>query len=505
MSALPAISLDRVQAVIDLLPALPLSVRYFDDFVDKYRCIRDLSANHLWLIETDGLKARIDFTGFGPFSPIMKHVFVDLLTRLDPASVSSCYYSAKRLVQRFDAAAVLGAMLLLEPFEYRAYWVNQLLPTLIAEEARALKAFLQSLCNLHLGSWRSDYSNYASLLPLPKADAYRIVRTGECFVPLDQQSLVIDYFDELTALITASPQQISTDELRDACILLVTFQHAFRPGQVARIRTADVRVHGTGAVHFSTLLTKKRMQSQRVRVNRRIKREWCPVFIEYRRRRDLGIALSDDVPDDSFFGLIPSAIGDRLQKLMQQVTGEDWTSTDLRHTAAQRLADAGVSHIGLSEFMGHSSIRTANVYFDTSPTQAQRVNQALGISPVYSTVVEVARTRTIDKGALLRLPPDQQIGGVPHGIPISGIGGCMVGQSLCSKNPILSCYTCRKFMPVRDTTIHRQVTEDLRPVVHEFAGASRGNDVSPAYTQLRLMLTAAERVIADIESGESAQ
>jgi hypothetical protein len=185
---------------------------------------------------------------------------------------------------------------------------------------------------------------------------------------------------------------------------------------------------------------------------------------------------------------------------MERITAEDWSATDLRHTAAQRLADAGVSHIVLSEFMGHSSVNTANVYFDSSPTQAQRVNQALAISPVYSAVAGVARTKTVNKAALLRLPPDRQIGGVPHGIPIAGIGACGMGQSLCTKNPVLSCYTCSRFMPVRDADIHRQVADDLRSVVLDFAGASRGHEISPAYTQLRRMLTAAERVAADIEA-----
>src|SRR6185437_11464434 len=153
-----------------------------------------------------------------------------------------------------------------------------------------------------------------------------------------------------------------------------------------------------------------------------IKREWCPIVIEYRRRRNLGLVPMDGMPIDSFFGLTPAKLSVRIRALVERITGTEWSATDLRHTAAQRLADAGVSHIALSEFMGHSDARTANIYFDTSPTQAQRVNQALGLSPIYATVAEVARTRTIDKAALLRLPPDKHIGGAPHGIPIAGIG-----------------------------------------------------------------------------------
>ncbi|HIE08596.1 MAG TPA: hypothetical protein EYP65_01970 [Armatimonadetes bacterium] len=53
--------------------------------------------------------------------------------------------------------------------------------------------------------------------------------------------------------------------------------------------------------------------------------------------------------------------------------------------------------LALTEFMVHASYRTANIYFDTSPTQAQRVNQAMAISPIYANVAKIARTRIIDK------------------------------------------------------------------------------------------------------------
>ena len=57
-------------------------------------------------------------------------------------------------------------------------------------------------------------------------------------------------------------------------------------------------------------------------------------------------------------------------------------------------------------------------------------------------------------------------------------------------------------MPVKDADIHDPVVESLRPIVLDFADASRGNDESPAYTQLRRTLTAAQRVAADIKAGE---
>ncbi|GAA0569650.1 hypothetical protein GCM10009099_04220 [Caenispirillum bisanense] len=492
--ATTAASHQQVTAIISALPPLPSAVRYYDDYFDTQRSIRHPGTKDQWEITTDGETHLIDFSIFGGLSLLMKHLVLWQLVNLDPTTVVLRYESYKRIShgRRED---ILYAMLVLKPFEFRQKWAKEI-ASLTAIESASLKTFLYAMCDLRLGTWAPDHRDYVAQLPLPRSDKYRVVRTGDCFVPLDHQSLLIDYFDELAR--TDKLPSVGNQELRDACILIVVFQHAFRPGQIARLKTTDVRIYSTGAVHFSTMLTKKRGQDRGRRVTRRIKREWCSLFIEYSRRRSHS-AFDADVPKESYFGLTPAGVGQSILQGTERLTGERWAATDLRHTAAQRLVDGGASHITVSEFLGHSSLDTANIYIDTSPTQAQRVNQALAISPVYAEVAKVARTKTIDKAALLRLPPGKQIGGVPHGIPIAGIGGCSIGQSLCVKNPVLSCYTCRKFMPVSDASIHRHVAEELRPVVLEFATASRANTESPAYTQLRRMLTAVEVVVAGIE------
>jgi hypothetical protein len=330
------------------------------------------------------------------------------------------------------------------------------------------------------------------------------VRSGECFVPIDQQARIVDYIDEICALTSELPDSVPSVVLRDVCILIVTYQYAFRPGQIARIELADLRVFSTGAAHIAVIAAKQIDQRKRTRVTRRIKREWSPLFVEYRRRRECGgIPLASGVPDRLLFGLKPKGISQSVKTITAKITGKKWSPTELRHTAAQRLADAGVAHATLSEFMVHASIRSANVYFDTSPTQAQRVNQALAISPIYASVAKVAHSKTIDIDMLIGLPADNQIGAVPHGIPVSGIGACELGQSLCSKNPVFSCYTCSQFMPLNEPGVHEQVLEDLRTVVIEFASAARNNQISPAYVQLRSTLDGVRRVIEGLQANDN--
>jgi hypothetical protein len=166
------------------------------------------------------------------------------------------------------------------------------------------------------------------------------------------------------------------------------------------------------------------------------------------------------------------------------------------------MADAGATKDELAEFLGHTALDTCLVYFEQAPTQVARLNQALARSPIYTAIVEVARTKTIDKDELLRLTGDQQVAGCPHGIPISGIGACTLGVSVCAKNPVLSCYVCRKFIPVADRLVHQHVLDELRPVVEHFCSASKEEGTQPAYSQLARTLAAVESVMGALREPE---
>ena len=234
---------------------------------------------------------------------------------------------------------------------------------------------------------------------------------------------------------------------------------------------------------------------------RKIKREWGPLFVELAKRRQSGALQPEEgVPPRLLFGLTPPGVRKAIQDLTEHLTGEPWTPTDIRHTAAQRMADAGVSRAVLTQFLGQTSDRIADVYYEQSPSQAEQINKALALSPIFSNVAKVGTTKTIDIAMLRGLPEEKQIGGVPHGVPLAGIGGCQLGQSLCMKNPVIACYTCTNFMALDEPEIHEEVLDGLRPVVNEFASASRNNQMSPAYGQLRATLSAVQRLVDELRN-----
>lgn len=489
-----------VREVLSSLPLLPSSVRYYDDFLEVTHSIRDPEATDEWRLEVNGQLNYVNFSSVSlRYSKLLKLWFAYELAMLAPKSVVT-YWAALKSHLQAHGEQILDSLVSLPPHEFRRRWISTY-QAFSSREGIALKSILRFLCTYGVGNWTPGHLDFAATLPIRVSDPYQVVRNGDCFVPLDRQANLVNHFDDVVDQIASGRMEIETDALRTTSATLIVFQHGIRPGGIARMKIDDVIAYESGAVHIRVKLTKKKDANERRQVVRKIKREWAPILSEFYRRRLL-FGVRENVHKNSLFGLSPGQISRDVTSLTEFLTGERWTPTDLRHTAAQRLADGGASHEAIAEFMGHSVIQTANVYIETSPSQSQRVNQALAISPIYYAIEEVSRTKTIDKKTLLSLPSEKQIGGVPHGIPIAGIGGCASGQSLCTKNPVLSCYTCRKFMPVRDARVHRDVVESLRPVVMQFADASRGHEESPAYTQLRRLLSQAQIIAEDIDREE---
>lgn len=214
--------------------------------------------------------------------------------------------------------------------------------------------------------------------------------------------------------------------------------------------------------------------------------------------------LEDESDSDFFFGFesredLSRALNKQLDKI---VPGRGLAAYALRHSMAQRMVDGGASRDEVAAALGHSSLHAVPIYFSRSAEQARLVNESLAISPTYQTMIKIGKDRFISDSELAELKGTQQIAGVPHGIPIAGIGGCQTGQPSCPYNPITSCYGCNKFMPVIDITIHQQVLTDFRGVVTQFRSAGTGDPNSPAFMQLQRTLSEVKMVIQQLENSD---
>lgn len=494
------------RSAIAALPALPSHIRYLDEYEDEWKTIRHPSESNLWTVEYDTISVTLDFRKVGDnhAQALLKHFFVWLLQGKSPGITHKSYFSIMAIYRDYGATWFLDAVQ--RPLHgWQIYWTTRWRTAIQQSAAHTTKLFLHFMCEMCLGDFRPGHVDFVRSLPFDWNDNYQGVISGESILTADEEAKIIEHLD----FVTERAAYASDEELAKACLLCISYQHGLRPVQISRLNLDDLRIYPGGddgpLVHFLAYRAKKRKVADKTSFVRKIKLEWAPLLVEYHRRRRLGQVWvrSEMASDAKLFPfarpMIINAIGDTIEK----VTGIRRTATDLRHSAAQRLADAGATVEEVAEFLGHSQADTSLDYFEASPTQAEKLNKALAISPIYSAIVEVARTRTIDKAALLGMPSDKQIGAVPHGIPIAGIGACDLGQSMCSKNPVLSCYTCRKFLPLNDVDIHKEVLDKLRPIVRFFFDESLGDNQSPTFVQLKVTLETVQAIITALDaSGE---
>lgn len=493
---------DSVRRVIRALPTLPSIVRYLDEYDDTLRSIRtsDDEWRLVWDTRTSLICLGHDDNDMRLFS---KHLFAYLLSKLSCGYVSIIHTGFSQL---FPYANDLFAVIRMHPVDMTSYW-NRRIVAAKADEAAAiaLKWVFNFMCDMVLGEFRQAHASIVTGLPFDWRDNYKGVASGESVLTVAQERGIVRYIDTVVEAVVGKPGDVSDEELATTCLLCISYQQGMRPVQICRIDVGDLRFYpgddGKQVAHLVAYRAKKRDAKAKTPFVVKMKSDWVPLFAEYRRRRDLGPVWHDfEGSHGKLFTLSRNAIIIAIGDVIERVTGDRRTATILRHTAAQRMADGGASVEEVAEFLGHSDLDTCLVYFEASPAQAELVNEAMAASPIYSKIAEIGLTGMIDKAALLGLPSDQQIGGVPHGIPITGIGACHLGQSLCAKNPVMSCYNCRKFIPVSDADIHRQVLVDLRSVVQFFFDETRGGTQSQSYRELASTLDAIQSVIRDIEA-----
>lgn len=492
-------SSDVLEEIVKVLPELPSVIRYYDDYTDQTHSIRMPSTSKRWLLIVDGATRSFAFDGYADSHA---YFWKSYLTFRFSSGVQNVTVSNEFDAIKHIAGAELVRLLSCPPDNFAIYWEGLRAKNLPSKVYTLVRNMLRMMSEYCIGGWGPSHSSFIERhLPIPTADKFRTVRTGDAFLSAREEALVIKYLDEVSQ--PAVLESLDPDDLVDAVALLCCYQHGVRMKQMALVQIDDVDVWSTrkgdnsvSTVHIRFRMLKQRDTALKGRMLRRkVKTEWAGIVA---RQKDLATRTPNQnrrllaLPD------LPAGRR-RLSDLLERITGRRLSAGHLRHTAALRLVDAGANKEELADFLGHSDLATGLVYYDASANQAARINKALGLSDTYRKIVEVAHAGFISPEELANLKGEQQIAGAPHGIPIAGIGGCTSGQPACPYNPITSCYGCRKFMPVRDINVHAQVLEDMRGVVHTFYNASRQETKTPAYMQLRRTISEIEAVMDELE------
>jgi integrase len=482
------------------LPRLPSLVRYEDEFTGEQHVCRQLDED-VWGFHVNGSVTQLDFSVFPiDLRHLLKLIAVEGLTTGSPGTVLTRLDSFKNV-----EAYLVREMILSSPTTIKRPWASARSANHTWHTCTALKTMLRCVCRHSILDWSPIWIDLIGTLPSPRIDKWASVRTGDVFLSVSEETDIVRWIDERARRAREEPETLSTDELIDGGLVVCSYQFGMRPIQIGLLRRRDYREwksseDATPSVHLTFRMVKQRTDLHRFPLVRKVKREWAVIFVElFRRGAATGLSGSAKL-----YGLASARLtAARLIKILSTIVGQNRSATDLRHTAAQRLVDAGASKEELAEFMGHINLSTGLVYFDISANQAERVNRALGISRTYQRVAKIAHDRFITEAELAELKGEQQVGGVPHGIPIAGIGGCSVGQPSCPYNPVTACYGCEKFMPVASVSLHEQVLADFRSIVSFFNNASRHEADSPVFLQLQRTIASVQAVIDELEGGRA--
>jgi len=495
-----------VREQIRKLPKLPSHIRYVDEYDEDWRTVEKPYESDVWKLNFDTSIVNMNFANFQDIDVryLLKHFMFWLLGRNAPGYVARCFWALLAIKERQSEIWFIKAINM-PVEEWKLHWESSWREDPAEINVLTIKLLLNFFCEVSIGHFCKENQDFIRFLPVRYTRSYRGVQSGEVILTVKEETAIICYLDEMAR----KSNNLNDAELLKASLLCISYQHALRPVQISRLNLDEFTivedVEGIKTAHFQAHRAKKRTPEARFGFRRRVKREWSPILVEYLSRRQHSKVWkhSEKAKDTKLFPVERSNISALIGEITEEITSVRRTATPLRHTAAQRLVDSGANAEEVAEFLGHSHTKTSLCYFEASPTQAEKLNQALAVSPIYSAISEVAKTKTIDKQKLLRMPADQQVGAVPHGIPVSGIGACDVGQSMCAKHPALSCYTCPKFLPVSERSVHSTVLNNLRQVVRFFFDESQGDNQSPAFVQLKTTLEAIKQTIVDLPREEA--
>ncbi|WP_295183978.1 site-specific integrase [uncultured Brevundimonas sp.] len=467
-------------APLPSLPTLPSLIRYRDQF---RRCDATLHQPELgeWALHNNGRLTHLSLR-FG--DPWVDHFLQAHLGEKLLGSVTTVvnFANAYRALRKKDLlTTIVIAIGQSSALDFQRRWIDEFRDKLSRHEAVAVRSAVQFACRWEIGLWRESDAQIVRALPGHALDKYAGVRNGTSFLSAPDQSRLVEFLD----LAAQRSMEAGRKELQIAAVLALSFQFGLRRQQLASLEPADFTFHGADVLHMQVELLKQRRAKVRRIVTRKIQPGWVPIFRRWSELRP---------KHQKYFGLLPDDLSRLVRDALEDITGIAYANGALRHTSAQRLADAGISNESLSDFLGHSDTTAAQVYFAASTQQAAQINMALGYSPTYRGIAAAARGDMITAAQLLQQPGDRQIAGMPHGIPVTGIGACQSGQSSCQRNPVLACYTCHKFLPVSEPGVHTSLLDDLRQVVSDFDQPEQLVRVSPAMMQLRTTLEAIAEV-----------
>ena len=476
----------RTEEISKGLPDLPTIIRYYDDLLGEKLTIRNLETLDV-LEMVNSAPIRFDGLGHG-YKKLLKHAFYYYLMKLSRHTAQAS--ASKWIIFDRELPGLLTSFAGLE-FKYaKVIWDTLIFPRIThSSDGNCIRSLLRYFADVGIGEWNSSYKSWIANLSNVKSNAFQAVRDQSTFIPISDQHKIIHFLNYSAR--RASSRTMHRIELEEAAVLAMAFSYGVRPIQMALMTPNDITLtnHEQTRLRYPWRKQKNDLKS-RWKIQR-VKSEWSPIFEHLQKERLLRPVTRSGI-HRLLFEKTQRDIGILLRGAAEWACDIPYSANNFRHTSHQRMADAGYSMEEIAEAHCQSVPEVSLVYIENAASEAEIVNRALGLSTVYSAVLEVAKTKTIDKQKLMGIPEEKQISGMPHGVPIAGLGACTRGQGNCEWNPVTSGYSCVDFIAVDDPELHREVAHGLREVVMDFHRAAKGDSANPAFTQLRDVIEMAE-------------
>ena len=283
------------------LPLLPKIVRYYENFSDSYSELTNLGADS-WTVYYDGKQSDLQFSNFPPsLRHLLKSWCAANLPTYSPRTVDLYL----RVLNCHLTPALLD-LIASGPLELHSNWCALLGIGTPYEVFAPLSNILHFLCEHSVRPWGVEWDDLITLQPYPKKDKYAAVRSGDVFISSTEEQSYVKYLDSIVSCINEKPEALTSSELLNAAILLIAYQFGMRAKQIAMLRLQDVsqwedNMHPAPAIHLTFQTIKQPNRGKVFPLHRKVKRDWAPLFAEYRRR----LLKAGNAPTCHFFSLTP--------------------------------------------------------------------------------------------------------------------------------------------------------------------------------------------------------
>lgn len=343
-----------------------------------------------------------------------------------------------------------------------------------------------------------EISSFLDDFALPEFEAYRSVKLREnVFSPADE-----------SAFVSALDQVVDESNyftLRDNAMAHLNWELGLRVEQVAGVEERHLKeVAGpNGSRYFHLMLVRLKQRTYQTSYRNRVISERLAKKLQkliLLKAEHFGQQSSERplFVDPHNRRVSRPSIHKAIVQVCEQAKISSGSSNFLRHNMAQKLADQGTPGDLISDMLDHTTKIAARHYVAATPAIAKIKARALGKNATYKELMSLMT------GSLIHQKDADDRAKIVRGVVatryIGNIGSCgLDADTACAKNPIYSCYTCRKFHPFIDGE-HGNVVAALRSEVQLMLDQSLDLRENKVVLQLEKTIEHASDVLARCEA-----